>query len=130
MNDCAYVTAGWGIHDERWLGALRQLGKDPMVVQKAEYSKSGRNASVVKMKMRNLLTKAVFDKAFKAGEWNRVRIECRGESIKTWLNDVPAADLKDSRVMSGFIGLQVHGVKQDKLMEVRFRDIRLKELLD
>ena len=66
-------------------------------------------------------------KAFKAGEWNRVRLECHGESINSWLNDVPAADLKDSRVMSGFIGLQGHGVKQDKLMEVRFREIRLIE---
>ena len=32
MSDCAYVTAGWGIHDERWLGALREVGRDPIVV--------------------------------------------------------------------------------------------------
>jgi translation elongation factor P/translation initiation factor 5A len=29
---------------------------DPMVVQKAEYNKSGRNSAVVKMKLKNLLT--------------------------------------------------------------------------
>ncbi len=68
-------------------------------------------------------------KAFRAGEWNKFRIECRGEAIRTWLNDVPAADLQDSRVRSGFIGLQVHGVGgNDKPLEVRFRTIRLKEL--
>lgn len=68
-------------------------------------------------------------KAFKAGEWNKFHIECRGESIKTWLNDVPAADLKDSLTKSGFIALQVHGVgRKEDAMEVRFRDIRIKEL--
>jgi hypothetical protein len=68
-------------------------------------------------------------KAFKPGEWNRYHIECRGDSIKTWINDVPAADLKDDRVTSGFIALQVHGVgKSEKVLEVRFRNIRLKEL--
>ena len=36
-------------------GNVIMVGKDPMVVQKAEFSKSGRNASVVKMKLRNLL---------------------------------------------------------------------------
>jgi len=37
-------------------GNVIMVGKDPMVVQKAEFSKSGRNASVVKMKLRNLLS--------------------------------------------------------------------------
>lgn len=68
-------------------------------------------------------------KAFKQGEWNQFRIECRGDSIKTWLNGVPAADLKDSVTPSGFIGLQVHRVdKQEEPLEVRFRNLRIKEL--
>jgi len=66
--------------------------------------------------------------AFKAGEWNKFQIECRHDSIKTWINDVPAADFHDSRVASGFVGLQVHGVgKNEKALEVRFRNLRLKE---
>lgn len=68
-------------------------------------------------------------KAFKQGEWNKFHIEARGDSIKTWINDVPAADLKDTRVSSGFFGLQVHGVgKRETTLEVRFRNIRIKEL--
>ena len=38
------------------VGNVFMVGNDAMVVLKAEYSKSGRNASVVKMKMKNLLT--------------------------------------------------------------------------
>ena len=39
-------------------GNVIMIGNNPMVVQKAEFSKSGRNASVVKMKLRNLLSGA------------------------------------------------------------------------
>jgi hypothetical protein len=67
-------------------------------------------------------------KAFKHKEWNKFRVECRGDSIKTWLNGVPAADLKDAVTPTGFIGLQVHAVKDDKPLEVRFRNLRIKEL--
>ncbi len=68
-------------------------------------------------------------KAFKADAWNHFRIECRGDALKTWLNGVPAADLKDGFTPAGLIALQVHGIgdKQDKL-EVRWRNIRIKEL--
>jgi len=67
--------------------------------------------------------------AFKPGTWNHLRIECKGDTIKTWINGVPAAELHDSATPSGFIGLQVHGVKdRKKPLEIRFRNIRLKEL--
>ena len=68
-------------------------------------------------------------KAFQAGEWNKFRIECRGESIKTWLNGVAAADLKDAVTPTGFIALQVHAVgKREEPLEVRFRNLRINEL--
>lgn len=68
-------------------------------------------------------------KAFKQNEWNKFRIECRGESIKTWINGVAAADLKDAMTPRGFIALQVHGVgKKEEAMEVRYRNVRLQEL--
>ena len=44
------------------------IGKDPMVVMKAEYSKSGRNASVVKMKLKNLLTGAGTETVYRADD--------------------------------------------------------------
>jgi elongation factor P len=49
-------------------GNVIMLGKEPMVVQKAEFSKSGRNASVVKMKMRNLLTDTPTEGVYRADE--------------------------------------------------------------
>lgn len=68
-------------------------------------------------------------KAFKGGEWNHLRIECKDDDIKTWINGVAAAELHDDATPTGFIGLQVHGVKDKKEpLEVRFRDIKIKEL--
>ena len=68
-------------------------------------------------------------KAFKQHQWTHYRIECQGDSIKTWINGVAAANLQDSKTPRGFIGLQVHGVGGNtKPLEVRFRNLRIKEL--
>jgi hypothetical protein len=68
-------------------------------------------------------------KAFKPDDWNQFRVECRGDSIKTWLNGVPAADLHDGLTPEGFIALQVHGVgPRTEPLEVRWRSIRIQEL--
>jgi elongation factor P len=49
-------------------GNVITVGKDPMVVLKAEFNKSGRNASVMKMKLRNLLTGSTSEAVFKADD--------------------------------------------------------------
>lgn len=56
-------------------------------------------------------------KAFKQNKWNKYRVEAIGDTIKTWINGVPAAFLIDDKTSSGFIGLQVHSIgnKKEKL---------------
>ena len=49
-------------------GNVVMVGSDPLVVQKAEYNKSGRNAAVVKMKFKNLLTGAPSESVYKADD--------------------------------------------------------------
>jgi len=68
--------------------------------------------------------------AFENGRWNKYRIECRGDSIRTWVNGVPAADIKDAMTPRGIIGLQVHSIPKDKFKpyEVRWRNLRILEL--
>lgn len=67
-------------------------------------------------------------RAFRQGEWNAVRVRAVGPSIRTWLNGVPAAHVIDSKTTSGFIGLQVHSTKSEEPLEVRWRDLRIREL--
>jgi len=67
-------------------------------------------------------------KAFKPEQWNAFRIEAIGDTLKTWINGVPAAHLYDTMTRTGFIALQVHGVGKDKAkegIEVRWRNIRI-----
>ena len=49
-------------------GNVIMVGSAPLVVQKAEYSKSGRNASVVKMKLKNLLSGAASEAVYRADD--------------------------------------------------------------
>jgi hypothetical protein len=69
--------------------------------------------------------------AFKKGDWNKYRVLAEGKSIKTWVNDVPVANLTDEKtgMMSGFIGLQVHGIKKGTgPYEVRWRNLQVREI--
>jgi len=49
-------------------GNVIMVGNDALVVQKTEYNKSGRNAAVVKMKLKNLLTGAPSESVYKADD--------------------------------------------------------------
>ncbi|HTD39316.1 MAG TPA: DUF1080 domain-containing protein [Mucilaginibacter sp.] len=51
--------------------------------------------------------------AFKVDEWNHYRIECIGNSIKTWVNGTATAYMVDTIDSKGFIGLQVHGISNE-----------------
>ncbi len=69
--------------------------------------------------------------AFKKGQWNKYRVLAKGKSIKTWINDVPIADLVDEKsgMPTGFIGLQVHSIRKGTgPYEVRWRNLRIKDL--
>ena len=57
-------------------GNVIMVGKDPMVVQKAEFTKSGRNASVVKMKLKNLLSGSGTETVYRADDkFDTVQLE-------------------------------------------------------
>jgi hypothetical protein len=81
--------------------------------------------------LNNLANNPEAQKAFKQNEWNHYRIVCKGDSIKTWVNGVAAADLTDGLTKKGIIALQVHGVGKDENKvgkQVSWRNIKIKEL--
>lgn len=70
-------------------------------------------------------------KLFKQGQWNRVKVEAIGDTIKTWLNGKPCAEIKDAMTLRGFIALQVHNIGNDATMagaQVRWRNLRITDL--
>lgn len=66
-------------------------------------------------------------KALRNGQWNHFRVEAVGNTIRTWVNGVPAANLVDDMTSGGFVGLQVHSVKDVALAgkAVRWKNIRI-----
>lgn len=69
--------------------------------------------------------------AYQGDKWNKYRVVVQGDRIRTWVNDVPVADarLTDKEDASGFIGLQVHGIRPGTgPFQVRWRDLQIREL--
>lgn len=50
------------------VGNVALVGNEPLVVQKADYNKSGRSSAVVKLKFKNLLTGSGSESVYKADE--------------------------------------------------------------
>ena len=69
------------------VGNVVMIGKDPMVVLRAEYSKGGRNASVVKMKMKSLLNASNAETVYRADEKFDVLILDRKEVTYSYFAD-------------------------------------------
>ncbi|MCD4737504.1 MAG: DUF1080 domain-containing protein, partial [Bacteroidales bacterium] len=77
--------------------------------------------------LNNLLHDESARSAIKLDDWNHFRVEAIGNSIRTWLNGIPCANLLDNMTAEGFIGLQVHGVykPEDVGKEIIWRNIRI-----
>jgi hypothetical protein len=65
--------------------------------------------------------------AFKMGEFNTYRIEVIGDEIKTWLNGQEVAYVVDDMDKNGFIGLQVHSIRnaEDAGRKTSFKNVRI-----
>ena len=68
-------------------GNVIMVGKDPMVVQRAEYNKGGRNAAVMRMKLKNLLTGGASEVVYKADEKLENIVLERKEATYSYFSD-------------------------------------------
>ncbi len=48
--------------------------------------------------------------AFKVDEWNFIRLEAIGNSVRTWVNGIQCSNLIDDTSTNGFIALQIHSI--------------------
>lgn len=63
----------------------------------------------------------------KHGEWNKIRVEAVGSTIRTYINGVNFTNLVDDVRKEGFIALQVHSIRDASLdgREIAWRNIRI-----
>jgi len=66
--------------------------------------------------------------AWKNGQFNHIKIECIGNTTKTWINGVATAYVVDTVDTRGFIGLQVHAIdnEQQAGKKIFFKNIQIK----
>ena len=69
------------------VGNVVMLNGEPMVVQRAEYNRSGRNSAVVKMKFKNLITEAPNEGIYKADDKFDIVILERKECTYSYFAD-------------------------------------------
>ena len=68
-------------------GNVVMIAGEPMVIQKAEYNKSGRNTAVVKMKLKNLLSGTGTESAYKADDKFEVVLLEKKEATYSYFAD-------------------------------------------
>ena len=65
--------------------------------------------------------------AFKVDEWNFIRLEAIGNSVRTWVNGIQCSNLIDDTSTNGFIALQIHSIDNESLQgkKVKWKNIRV-----
>lgn len=66
---------------------------------------------------------------YKFDEWNQIRIEAVGPSMRTWVNGQLSAYVLDATYQDGFIALQVHSIDQpdEAGRKIHWRNLRIKQ---
>lgn len=105
-------------------GNVVMIGNDPLVVQKAEYTRSGRNASVVKLKFKNLLTGSPSENVYKADDkFDPVTLE-RREATYSYFSDpmyvFMDSDYEQHEVEADNMGDTLHYLEDGMAVEVVF----------
>jgi len=72
---------------------------------------------------------AASQSAFRNGQYNKIRIVCQGNTVRTWLNDVAVSYVADTLIPNqGLIALQVHSIGKPEQAgkKIFFRNIRIR----
>jgi elongation factor P len=114
------------IAQELRAGNVVMIGSEPMVVLKAEYNKSGRNAAVVKMKLKNLLSGSGTETVYKADEKFELLMLDRKEVTYSYFADPMYvwmdAEYNQYEIESEMMGDALNYVEEGMPAEVVFYD--------
>jgi len=109
-------------------GNVIMVGSDPMVVQRAEYNKSGRNSAVVKMKLKNLLSDAAAESVYRADDKFDVIVLDRKEATYSYFADpmyvFMDSDYNQFEVEKDNLGDAIHYIEDGMPCEVVFYEGR------
>jgi len=106
------------------IGNVVMVSGEPMVIVKTEFSKSGRNASVVKMKMKNLLTDAGQEAVYRSDDKFDMVVLDRKEATYSYFADplyvFMDAEYNQYEVEAENLGDAIHYLEDGMACEVVF----------
>ncbi|CAM8626341.1 Efp Translation elongation factor P (EF-P)/translation initiation factor 5A (eIF-5A) [Oxalobacteraceae bacterium] len=106
------------------IGNVVMVSGEPMVIVKTEFSKSGRNASVVKMKMKNLLTDAGQEAVYRSDDKFEMVVLDRKEATYSYFADplyvFMDAEYNQYEVEAENLGDAIHYLEDGMACEVVF----------
>lgn len=106
------------------VGNVVMINGEPMVVQRAEYNRSGRNSAVVKMKFKNLITEAPNEGIYKADDKFDVVVLERKECTYSYFADpmyvFMDAEYNQYEVEQDNMGDALHYLEDGMAVEVVF----------
>ena len=100
--------------ERKWSGGLYDEGRRGWL-----HPKQGDQASIEAFR-------AQAGGAFKHSVWNQYRVQCEGDRIRVWVNQVLTTDTTDWVDARGHLALQHHG---EAGQIYRFRNVRVRELV-
>jgi elongation factor P len=110
------------------VGNVIMVNGEPLVVQRAEYNKSGRSSAVVKLKFKNLLSGSGSESVYKADEKFEVVVLDRKECTYSYFADPMYAFMDEEynqyEVEADSMGDALHYIEDAMKVEVVFYDGR------
>ena len=100
--------------ERRWSGGLYDEGRRGWLwPAKKGDKKEISNAHFKKPEVQN---------ALKRNDWNKYKIQCKGDHLQVWVNGVLTTDYHDDKDAEGYLGIQHHG---EKGAIYRFRNLKV-----
>jgi elongation factor P len=122
----AFTETVMKIAQEIRAGNVIMQGKDPMVVLKTEYSRGGRNAATVRLKMKNLLNGGGAEVVFKADDKMDQIVLDKKDCTYTYFADpmyvFMDAEYNQFEVEAENMGDAIHYLEDNMTVEVVFYD--------
>ena len=122
-----------GVNKQQMKRAMRRVNENSLFGPQVEIAANGNAGALYFEGIGGWLIEPnpeLTKKVYKINDWNHYRILAKGSQIKVWINGSKISDSLEQKsgLKSGFLGFQVHKVKTEAPLKVRWKNIKIRKL--
>ena len=122
-----------GVTKQQMKRAMRRVNEDSLFGPQVEIAANGNAGAIYFEGIGGWLIEPNVEltkNVYKINDWNHYRILAKGSQIKVWINGSKISDSLEQKtgMKSGFLGFQVHKVKTDLPLNVRWKNIKIRKI--